>query len=212
MVPVGYLVGALAAVTVLTLPEPAAAIAYVAVLLGLTGIAHIDGLADLGDAAVVHGPPPDRRAAMQDTATGVGGTVAVALTLVGLALAALALAGAPPRLAVGVVVAAEVGAKLAMALISFVGGTSHEGMGSKLLGAPVTQLPIALALALPAAVVAWPAIEPAAVLVGALVGGTLLAFGASRLLGGVSGDVFGATNEVARLVALHVGVVAWMRF
>ena len=31
-------------------------------------------------------------------------------------------------------------------------------------------------------------------------------------LGGVNGDVFGAVNELARIVALHAGVVAWTRF
>ncbi|MFB6217846.1 MAG: adenosylcobinamide-GDP ribazoletransferase, partial [Halobacteriaceae archaeon] len=28
----------------------------------------------------------------------------------------------------------------------------------------------------------------------------------------VSGDVFGAGNELARLAALHAGVIAWTRF
>jgi len=31
----------------------------------------------------------------------------------------------------------------------------------------------------------------------------------SPWLGGVSGDVLGATNELGRAVALHVGVLAW---
>jgi adenosylcobinamide-GDP ribazoletransferase len=34
---------------------------------------------------------------------------------------------------------------------------------------------------------------------------------ARRRLGGVSGDVMGAANELARLVALHAGVIAWTR-
>jgi adenosylcobinamide-GDP ribazoletransferase len=32
---------------------------------------------------------------------------------------------------------------------------------------------------------------------------------ANAHLGGVSGDVLGATNELARLAALHLGVIAW---
>ena len=35
---------------------------------------------------------------------------------------------------------------------------------------------------------------------------------ADGALGGVNGDVFGAVNELARVVALHAGVVAWTRF
>jgi adenosylcobinamide-GDP ribazoletransferase len=32
---------------------------------------------------------------------------------------------------------------------------------------------------------------------------------ADAALGGASGDVFGASNELARVAGLHAGVVAW---
>jgi adenosylcobinamide-GDP ribazoletransferase len=210
MVPVAYLVGAVGALPVIALPGPTAAIAYPATIVGFTGIAHLDGLADLGDASVVHGSPAERRTVMQDTVTGVGGTVVIGLVVIGLAVAALALTSASPLVAVGIVLAAEVGAKLAMVGVAAFGKLAHEGMGSQLLGAPPTQLLVGGALAAPGSFLAWPALAPIFALVGAVFGGALVAALASRLLGGVSGDVFGATNEVARLVGLHVGVVAWM--
>jgi adenosylcobinamide-GDP ribazoletransferase len=210
MVPVAYGIGAVGALPVLALPGPTAAIAYPGVILGLTGIAHLDGLADLADASVVHGPPADRRAVMQDTVTGVGGTAAIGLSLLGLALAGLALANAPLPVAAGIVIAAEVGAKLAMVGLAALGTPAHEGMGSQLLGATATQFLVATVIAAPVALVAWPELPPLLAFVGSLIGGASVAGGASRRLGGVSGDVFGATNECARLVALHVGVVAWM--
>ncbi len=210
MILVGYCIGALGALPVVALPEPTAAIGYPLLLFGLTGIAHIDGLADLADASVVHGHVADRRAVMQDTVIGVGGTVAIGLNVLGLALAGFALASAPISVGAGVVVAAEVGAKLAMVGLAVLGRSAHEGMGSQLLGAPPTQGLAAVALAAPAALLAWPGHAPVFALVGSTFGAVLVAGGACRLLGGISGDVFGATNEVARLVALHVGVVAWM--
>jgi len=33
-----------------------------------------------------------------------------------------------------------------------------------------------------------------------------------RALGGVNGDVIGATNELARAVGLHLGVAVWIVF
>jgi adenosylcobinamide-GDP ribazoletransferase len=209
---VGYLVGAVAAVPFLLLPAEAAALAYVTVLVALVGITHLDGVADLADAAVVH-DADGRREALKDTTTGVGAIVAVTLVVAGLALAGLALSGLPPLRAAGIVVAGEVGAKLGMATVACVGSASHEGLGSGftraadpalLVGPAVVAVPAALLTGLsPAA--------PVAVLAGPLVAVAVVRW-ADGALGGVNGDVFGAVNELARLVALHAGVVAWTHF
>lgn len=212
MVPVGYLVGVAAALPVLLLPAFTAALAYPVGLVALTGVAHADGLADLADAAVVHGDAPDRRAVMTDTVTGVGGTVAVGLTLVGVALAAAALASLSVRAVVGVVVAAEVGAKLTMVGLAVAGSPTHGGLGDHLLGAPRVQLIVAMGLALPAALILWPSPAAAVAVVAAVATGAIVAGWAAQALDGLSGDVFGAANEVARLVGLHAGVVTWMHF
>jgi adenosylcobinamide-GDP ribazoletransferase len=212
MVPTAYVIGVLAAVPLIVLPGSTAGLAYPAILLALTGIAHPDGLADLADAAVVHGSPAERREVMHDTVTGVGGTVALALDLVGLALAGFALADAPVGLALAIVVAAEVGAKLSMVGLAVLGGTGHPGMGAHLLGASPGQLVLAVGLAIPAGLLGWPALVPAVALIAALVTAAIVAGWARSRLGGLSGDVFGATNELARLVALHAGVVAWMHW
>lgn len=209
MVLAAYPIGALAALPLLWLPGPVAALAYPLVLVATTGITHADGLADLGDAVVIHGSPAERRAVMHDAQTGVGGALALGLDLIGLALAGLALAGAPHLVTLGVVVAAEVGAKLGMVTMAVLGNAAHEGMGAHVVGASPIQLVAGVVLGIPAALVAWPLIAPAVALPAAVVGGLAVFAWAHSRLGGVSGDVFGAANEVARLLALHVGVVAW---
>ena len=201
----GYVLGALLAVPVVlpAVPAPVVAFLFVLVLLGVTGITHLDGLADLGDAAVVHGA--DRRhEVLKDAQVGVGGTVAVAAALVGLALA-----GLPTRAAAGLVVAAEVTAKLSMAGLAAFGSPAHEGLGSQLLGATPRGLLPAAALALPATVLTWPSPAAAAGLLAGLAAASLLVRWVRGWLGGVSGDAFGAANELARLAALHAGVLAW---
>jgi len=210
----GYVVGGLVALPFLTadlLPAPVVAAAYLGSVVLVTGVNHADGLADLGDAAVVHGDPAERREVMRDTTVGVGAVLALGTVLLTLALAALAVAGLPPLVAVALVLSAEVGAKLSMATLACVGRPSHDGFGSTVIdGNGPRQLLASLAVALPAAVVAVPA-TAVAVLTGPLLAVGLSGW-ADRRLGGVSGDTFGAANELARAVALHVGAAAWSLF
>ncbi|QLD90170.1 adenosylcobinamide-GDP ribazoletransferase [Natronomonas salina] len=209
---VGYLVGALAALPFLVLPGAAAAFAYLLALVAVTGIAHLDGVADLGDAAAVH-EDDGRRDVLKDTTVGVGAVSAVAVVVAGLALAGLALAGLPEILALLLVIAAEVGAKLGMATVACIGTASHEGIGSQFTRNAEPALLAGPALAaVPAALLTFP--SPAAlvaVLTGPVVAVSLVGWG-ERHVGGVNGDVFGAVNELGRVAALHAGVVTWMYF
>ena len=208
---VAYLIGAIASVPFLIgdFAPTIAAFGYLFVLIVLIGIPHLDGVADLGDAMAAHGEDASRRA-LKDTKTGVGAIVAVGFVLVGLALAALALSGLPVSVAVGLVIAAEVGAKLGMATVACLGTASHEGFGSAFTEEADAELLLGPLLAsVPAALIVFPSIAgAAAVAVGPFVAIVLIRWG-NRTLGGVNGDVFGATNELARLFALHVGVIAW---
>jgi adenosylcobinamide-GDP ribazoletransferase len=225
----GWMVGALAAVPLVVaasaaVPAPTAAFGYLLALYAVTGINHADGVADLGDAAVVHGDPGDRRAVLKDTEVGVGAALALGLVLVGLGLAALSLAGlranpggavdlpgrpgimgvVPP--AVGIVVAAEVGAKFGMAALACLGEPAFEGLGSAFTDHSPADLAAPVGVALPAVLFG---VHAVAALLGAVVASLALLRWARAHLGGVNGDVFGAANELARLAGLHAGVIAW---
>lgn len=222
MVVVAYPLGALAALPVVTgLPAATAAVAFPAWLVVLTGITHLDGLADLADAVVVHGDSERRLSVMRDTTVGVGAIVAVVLSIAALALAAAVLRSLPWQTALGIVVAAEVGAKLGMTSLVAFGTATHDGLGSSLTGRTGVGTAVAGALfVLPAVALGWepigsglgldwPLVEGFAALCGAVVATLAVSLWAESRLGGVTGDVFGATNELARVLALHAGVVAW---
>jgi adenosylcobinamide-GDP ribazoletransferase len=239
----GLVVGAVLALpfvlgALLALPPGATVALYLFALVGLTGVTHADGLADLADAAAVHerhdaadpaaAAARRRREVLKDSALGVGGALAVVAATVALALGALDLAttaaggGLTPATAAATVVVAEVAAKTAMGVLTALGSAAHEGLGSQLVGAngPGTVVGVGLGT-LPAVAVAGLAasLGPAEWAVGvgvsavAVAAAVLVALAvwrwASTRLGGVSGDAFGAANELGRLAALHAGVVAW---
>ncbi|WP_224270074.1 adenosylcobinamide-GDP ribazoletransferase [Haloprofundus salinisoli] len=224
---VGYLVGALAALPFTLLyavsrPGTVAAL-YLGTLYLVTGITHADGLADVGDAAVVHGDAERRLDVLKDSQTGVGGALALALSVVTLALGAFGVAAAAANpvvdlriiVALGIVVAAEVGAKAGMALLACLGAPAHEGLGSAVVAEnDATGLLSVAVAALPAVLAAPPSATLA--LVCALLSGPAVALllrrWAAGAVGGVSGDVLGAANELGRVVGLHAGVVAWTLF
>ncbi|GAA0510639.1 cobalamin-5'-phosphate synthase [Halorubrum aquaticum] len=215
---VGAGVGAVAGLAFLA-PSPwTAATAYLLALYLLTGVTHADGLADLGDAVAAH--DPDRRlAVLKDADLGVGGALALGVTLLATTLGAVGLAtglagGDVPvgGAAFRVVLAAEVGAKAGMAVLACLGTPAHEGLGSAVVGevGPRSLVPVAV-VSVPVLFAAPPGALPA--LAAALLSGpfvaVLLLVRVRPWLGGVSGDVLGATNEIGRAVALHAGVVAW---
>ena len=211
---VGYLVGGLAGgVFVLPVQPPTLVAGYLVVLYLVTGVTHADGLADLGDALAVHGDADRKRGVMRDSATGVGGALLLGVTLLVLALGALSFAGVGAVPALRIAVAAEVGAKLGMAVVVGYGRPAHEGLGSQLVGAVDHRaVAPAVVVSLPAVAAAPGGMAPAllaALLTGVAVGGAVLTWG-RRTLGGVSGDLLGATNELGRAIALHVGVSVWI--
>ncbi len=211
MVVIGYPLGGLIALAVL-IPGPpeTAAVLFPVWIIAMTGITHIDGIADCGDAAVIHGDSEQRYAVLKDSTLGVGGTVAIVLVIVGLVAAGRLLAAMPPAKAIIVVLAAEVGAKATVAGLVSVGTAAHDGLGSALtrptrprrIGVIGLAVAPVIALTTVTGSVIWTFSAAVSVGVGMLIW-------ARRTLGGVSGDVFGATNEVARLAGLHAGVIGW---
>jgi adenosylcobinamide-GDP ribazoletransferase len=208
---VGAVVGAIGAVVFLVVarlglaPWLSALVALAATTLA-TGALHEDGLADFADA--MGGATPERRLAiMKDSRIGSFGALALifSVALRAGAIATIALAG--HGVAVALLIAATLG-RGAMLVQLFLPSARAQGLGAA-LGKPDTirvGFGAAIAAAL-AFVVLPPAVAWHAVLA-ALLGGAIIAWIARRRLGGHTGDVFGAAEQVAEgaaLLALSLG-------
>ena len=181
----------------------------------LTGLIHLEGLADFGDGLMASGDKERKKGAMKDVAVGASGTFFMIIAIMMLVLLVRDIGSwvdSPPfllwadrvPLVLGLVVA-EVGAKLAMNTVMVVGPSSHPGMGSIFVkaatpGRYVAALAIGIAIALFSS-----GLFGLIVLLGPIAG-VVIALVARKHFGGVGGDSFGAANEVGRLLILFAWV------
>jgi adenosylcobinamide-GDP ribazoletransferase len=189
----------------------AVAAVTVAFLLVLTGLQHFDGLIDLGNAVGLRNLHDRKMVAHAWTVTYPGALVAIIVEFVAFAgLFLLYPSLVNPVFAFGAIIAAEVSAKLAMVTIVWIGKPTHKGLGSIFLQKAKKKLNL-IAYVLSVLIV-YPFFgltgNPFLGFVG--VGVVLVSIPvavvmekvAESVFGGVSGDMIGATNEVARAVTL----------
>lgn len=187
--------------------------AFVLVLLYIiNGMLHTEGLADFADGLMAKGTPEQRRAAMKDVHSGVGGVFTIVLYLVVLyGLVATVCGRATNEVSTGLLpwavvaatglIIAEMSGKLAIVTATYMGPSAHPGMGSIFVDeASAGKLLVALAISAAAAFALSGLLFP--VVFAGVAAGAFVTSRARKGLGGVSGDVLGAANELGRLAAL----------
>ena len=214
---VGFLIGLVNLVVALPtgfLDKLFPAAMTVAFLLVLTGLQHFDGLIDLGNAVGLRNVHDRKMVAHAWTVTYSGAVLALVVEFA----AFVGLFFVNPVFAFGAILAAEVSAKLAMVTIVWVGKPSHKGLGSIFLSKAKKNLNIV------AYIIAVLIVYPLFAFIGnpllGLVGVSIVLVSipvalvmekvSKSVFGGVSGDMIGATNEVARAVALVLFAVVLM--
>jgi adenosylcobinamide-GDP ribazoletransferase len=168
----------------------------------ITGIHHTDALCDFADGMMVKGTKEKKLKAMRDPAVGSAGVMTVVLYAAGMILSISMMKGFALFEAV---LFSELMAKLSMVIQANRGLSAWEGFSS-----PFTQYmkdPRKLAVASGIAIIPT-------VIFGGLIGvfvviscvglSFLLLAVSNRSFGGISGDVFGASNELVRLASLLI--------
>ncbi len=185
-------------------PWPAATLA-VAATLAATGCLHEDGLADTTDGFGGGDTTERKLEIMRDSSIGTYGICALALSLI---LRAGALASlAEPGLVAAALIASHSAARAAMpVLMFFVAPARRDGL-SFAAGQP-SAARVAVAAALAVLILAV-SLGPALAIVSVLALAVVIALMASlsvRQIGGQTGDVIGAVEQVSEIVILLVAL------
>jgi adenosylcobinamide-GDP ribazoletransferase len=185
-------------------PLVAAALALAADL-ALTGMLHVDGLADSADGLLPHLPRERRLSVMAAPDVGAFGVTVVVVVLL-VRFAAFASTGSEPLVVAGLWCASRTVMAVAARSLRYARGT---GLASAFLGRPA--LPVAVlgaALAVTLAIVGDGVEGAAAVLAAVAGGGAVLRLGVRRL-GGYTGDILGAAGVVGETAGLLVLAARW---
>ncbi len=189
------------------LTQGVASVMTLAFLLVLTGLQHFDGLVDVGNALGIKKSSVEDRINIAHAwvVSRPGALMAILVTLGTLLFIFLT----KPDAIIQSLVVAETSAKLAMVTCAWEGSASHQGLGSTFIdsmrkkhGLYVVSFVISLVIG--GLVLGLKGVL--AVTLGIAVGALMIVAG-KRIFGGVTGDIFGATNEIARMVSLFVLVL-----
>ncbi len=170
----------------------------------ITGLHHTDALCDFADGIMAKGTKEKKLQAMRDPAVGSAGVMTIVLYVAGMILAISMVKGFALFEAI---LLSELMAKLSMVIQANRGLSAWQGLSS-----PFTQsmkdprkLAVAALLAIiPTVILAG--ITGVLVVISCIGLSFLLLVIANRNFGGISGDVFGASNELVRLTSLLIFV------
>lgn len=190
-----------------------ASVMIIAFILVIIGLQHTDGLVDVGNALGI------RKASMKEkmdiahvwTVTRTGALLALLVSFFTLLLIFLT----NTDVIIQALIVAEVTAKLAMVTTAWQGTSPPQHLEDKrgkgrsfieFMNKNNGLYAISLIISFVVSASLFGLSGVFALASGMLVGGVMIIV-ANRVFGGVNGDIFGATNEIARMVALFVLVI-----
>lgn len=204
---VGAVVGGVRLLAELALPAGPATVLALAAGILLTGAFHEDGLADIADGVGAHVGRERKLEILRDSRVGTYGALAVALPLL-FAYACLAPLDGEEFL-VAAVCAHVLGRWSVLPHSRLAGPARADGSGS-LVRATVPGLALGTLFAAAVVGVAAGPIDGGIMLAVAIVVIVGAGLGLARVLGGVTGDSYGAVNKLVELSAYGCAAALWV--
>jgi adenosylcobinamide-GDP ribazoletransferase len=179
-----------------------ASVMTLAFLLVITGLQHVDGLVDVGNALSSRKASVEERIMIAHAwiVTRTGAFMAILVSLGTLLFIFLI----KPDAIIQSLIIAETSAKLAMVTCAWQGSSVQKGLGSIFIGSMKKRhrlYLVSLVISMLISVLLLGLKGVLAMTLGIVVGWLMIII-SKRIFGGVTGDTFGATNEIARMIAL----------
>ncbi|WP_292469504.1 adenosylcobinamide-GDP ribazoletransferase [Methanolobus sp.] len=213
----GLLMGAVAYLLISFIPISISAVLIIAFVYYITGLNHLDGVADLGDGLTAHGSVEKKLKALKDMSLGIGGVAYAALIIIAFYAALTSLyseasilystSADVARIFFFAMFVSELSAMQSMLTIAAFGKSIHEGLGSILINnTTVPKYLIGFVIGSIACIGASSylglGVTGILAFIAAIVATFVLLNISNRHFGGVNGDVIGASNEVGRIISL----------
>ncbi|HJR85592.1 MAG TPA: adenosylcobinamide-GDP ribazoletransferase [Nitrososphaeraceae archaeon] len=200
---IGLIVGLISLFSNTFLPQYFSSFIVLVTFVIVTGVHHIDALADFADGIMKKGDRESKRKAMSDPYVGSAGTTALIINFIGIYIALFNFES-PIKLFYAIIVA-EIISKYIMVMQASIGTSAWSGLSSPFTIEMKKRTKVIISIII--TVVLIFIIEG---IMGLLTLGIVVIIGliiyiiSYKNFGGVSGDVFGASNEISRLSALLI--------
>ena len=189
------------------LSTPAASVLALAVYTLLTGALHLDGLMDTADAIGSRKPRVQALEVMRDSRVGAMGVVAAVLVMLGKYTAIRTLGANDVAAFVMVPALARLGMVIAMVMAPY--ARTGDGVGGRFAGKLSVSLPITASVVIFGVLFLWTSVQEfIAVSITTLFITGLFTLFMRRRFGGMTGDTYGALNELIEWGAWMVWIVA----
>jgi adenosylcobinamide-GDP ribazoletransferase len=204
---IGIFVGAVGFITlnIIHLPSLVSAALIYSFAIWFTGFHHLDGLVDMGDGLMVHGDYQKKIDVMRDMMVGTGG---ISLFFIIAIITFSAINAIPAVLIFWVLLISEIAAKISLLSCATFSTPLSNGTGQYFINS--MNVPILAFSLIITGIIGFFALNLAGVLgiVGALIGGYLVAKIAKKHFKYATGDILGASNEIGRAVSLIVIIIS----
>ncbi len=177
-------------------------------LIAFTGLHHTDALADLADGLMVRGSKDIKHKVMTDPRNGTAGTVIIIIYIVGVIVLVSQINNKFELFSL--IIIAETLSKYSMVLQCYIGKSAWEGINTIFITEMKNRKKFIISTILLVVILiifGLGVYQIALSVAGMLLVTSLLLLISNRSLGGISGDVIGACNELSRFFIYFIYVV-----
>ena len=206
---IGIFVGGVGYITlnIIHLPSLITAALVYSFAIWFTGFHHLDGLIDMGDGLMVHGDNKKKIEIMRDSMIGTGG---ISLFFIIAIITFTSINAIPAILIFWVLLISEIAAKISLLSCATFSIPFSNGTGQYFINA--MNIPLLIISIVITCIIGFFLLNLVGILgiIGALIGGYLVAIIAKKHFKYATGDVLGASNEIGRAISLIVIIISLM--